>query len=151
MPASYEWSPSALQVLLLANNSLRRFSHSRVTSLHLVLGLLKLELGGTSYVLRKAGLFAPSVVRLLASKPDSAEAVKLYRDIPLGESAWMAVARADVEARSLKHTYLMPVHLFLGILMEEKGGAADLLASLNVDLDQMGQDALEFDGYRPPN
>jgi ATP-dependent Clp protease ATP-binding subunit ClpA len=63
----------------------------------------------------------------------------------------MVLIRADLEAQSLKHKYLTPVHLFLGVLMEKTGGAADLLASLHIALDKMGQDALEFDGYGPTN
>jgi ATP-dependent Clp protease ATP-binding subunit ClpC len=151
MPASWEWSPSAFEVLKLANDSLRRLGHSYVSSPHLILGLLRLQKGGAAHALRNAGLSAELVERFLSSRTSPLEEVTLYNRIPLGESARMALDRADVEARSLKHTYLMPVHLFLGVLMEEAGGAADLLASLHKDLDRMGQDALEFDGYEPPN
>jgi ATP-dependent Clp protease ATP-binding subunit ClpC len=150
MPESWQWSPHAIEVMRLANNSLRRFDHSYVSSPHLILGLLKLQKGGASHVLKKAGLSVELVERFLSSRTDSSEAKTLHNGIPLGESARTVLVRADVEARSLKHTYLTPVHLFLGLLMEETGGAADLLASLHTDLDRMGQDALEFDGYGPP-
>ena len=151
MPASWEYSPHTLEVLRLANESLRRFGHSHVSSAHLILGLLALEKGGAAHVLKKAGLSVEFVERFLSSRTDSPEEVTLHHGIPLGASARMVLVRADVEARSLKHTYLTPAHLFLGVLMEETGGGADLLASLHTDLDKMGQDALEFDGYGPPN
>lgn len=150
MPPRLEWSPYALEVLRLANSSLRRFGHSHVSSVHLILGLLKLQKGGGANVLHNAGFSVGSVEAFLSSSSDSAEEMTIHNGIPLGESARMALDRAEVEARSLKHTYLTPVHLFLGVLMEETGGAADLLASLHTDLDKMGQDALEFDGYGPP-
>ena len=106
--------------------------------------------GGGARVLRNAGVSIESVEGFLSSHSESTKEITLHSGIPLGKSARMALDQAEVEARSLKHTYLTPVHIFLGVLLEETGGAADLLASLHTDLDMMGQNALEFDGYRPP-
>src|SRR5215469_16820016 len=70
MPGSWEWSPSALEVLRLANSSLPRWGHSYVSSPHLILGLLMLQKGGAAYVLKDAGLSLELVERFLSSRTD---------------------------------------------------------------------------------
>jgi ATP-dependent Clp protease ATP-binding subunit ClpC len=53
------------------------------------------------------------------------------------ERARQVVVFAQDEARSLKHNYIGTEHLLLGLLREEEGIAARVLASLDVELDNV--------------
>jgi len=50
----------------------------------------------------------------------------------LTKPARQVVVRAEEEARGLKHDYVGTEHLLLGLLREEEGRAAGVLASLGV-------------------
>jgi ATP-dependent Clp protease ATP-binding subunit ClpC len=53
------------------------------------------------------------------------------------ERARQVVVFAQDEARALKHNYIGTEHLLLGLLREEEGIAARVLASLDVELDNV--------------
>jgi len=53
------------------------------------------------------------------------------------ERARNVVVYAQDEARSLRHNYIGTEHLLLGLLREEEGLAARLLASLGVTLEDV--------------
>jgi ATP-dependent Clp protease ATP-binding subunit ClpC len=48
-----------------------------------------------------------------------------------------SVVLAQEEARALKHNYIGTEHLLLGLLREEEGGAARVLESLNVTVEEV--------------
>ena len=52
--------------------------------------------------------------------------------VPVSDRARQAVLHADEEARTLNHSYVGTEHLLLGLLREEEGTAARVLASLGV-------------------
>ncbi len=51
------------------------------------------------------------------------------------ERARQVVVLAQEEARSLKHNYIGTEHLLLGMLREEEGIAAQVLTTIDVNLD----------------
>lgn len=130
-------TPRCQRALDYAKASLSRFGHSHVSSAHLVLGLLTLRGGVADNVLRKFRFSVEGVETYLSSRRSSAEPSTMSYDLPLGHSALSALERAESEAGLRQHTYLGVEHLLLGILAEEQGEAADLLASVHVDRDSM--------------
>lgn len=52
--------------------------------------------------------------------------------LPTSDRARQAVLNADQEARTLHHSYVGTEHLLLGLLREQSGAAAGVLASLGV-------------------
>src|SRR5919107_5069054 len=73
------------------------------------------------------------------------------------ERACKVVVLAQEEARHFKHNYIGTEHLLLGLLQEDKGGAARVLNSLNVTLDEVREQVESIVGYgrditvsRPP-
>jgi len=123
--------------LRYAKDSLTRFSHSHMSSAHLVLGLLTLHGGVADNLLRSVGLSVQSVEGYLSSRRSSAEESVLRDGVPLGRSAMLAFERAEAEARGRQTTYLGIEHLLLGILAEESGEATDLFASVHIDRERM--------------
>jgi FolB domain-containing protein len=73
------------------------------------------------------------------------------------ERACKVVVQAQEEARHFKHNYIGTEHLLLGLLQEDKGGAARVLNSLNIALDEVREQVESIVGYgreitvsRPP-
>jgi len=136
-------TPRCQKALNYAKESASRFGHSRVSSAHLVLGLLTLHGGVADNLLRKAGLSVQSVEGYLSTRRSSDEDRVIYDGEPLGRSAALAFERADAETRARKTTYLGIEHLLLGILAEENGEAADLFASVHVDREKLRRSILD--------
>src|SRR5215211_5597503 len=83
-----------------------------------------------------------SRLRSLASI--ASKAPECCRNVGLGavferftERATQVVVLAQDEARHLKHNYIGTEHLLLGLLLEEEGLAARVLASLYVTLEEV--------------
>lgn len=132
-----EITPRCRMALNYANESLGHFGRSRVSSAHLVLGLLTLHGGVADNILRKAGLSVESVEGYLSSRRSPAEEGTTRDDVPIGVSAASAFQRAETEAQARQNTYLGIEHLLLGILAEECGEATDLFASVHIDREEM--------------
>jgi FolB domain-containing protein len=73
------------------------------------------------------------------------------------ERACKVVVLAQEEARHFNHNYIGTEHLLLGLLQEDKGGAAHVLNSLNISLDEVREQVESIVGYgreitvsRPP-
>ena len=130
-------TPRCAQALTYAKESLARFGHSHMTSAHLILGLLMLRSGIPFNVLQGFGLSIESVEGYLSLLRLCTQESTLHDGVPVGESVRTAVARGEAEAQARQHTYLGTDHLFLGILAEENGEAADLFASVHIDRDKL--------------
>src|SRR5215471_11929197 len=126
-----------------AKQSFSRFGHSHVSSAHLILGLLTLRGGVGDGVLHRFGLSVQAFEGYLSSRRSSPEESAIQDGLPLGDSARLAIARAESEARARQHTYLGVEHLLLGILAEERGEASDLFASVHIDCDSMRKIIIE--------
>ena len=57
--------------------------------------------------------------------------------LPVSDRARQALALAQEEARALNHSYVGTEHILLGLLREEDGIAATVLASLGVTYDRV--------------
>jgi ATP-dependent Clp protease ATP-binding subunit ClpC len=134
-----ETTPRCRQALNYAQESLSRFGHAHVSSAHLILGLLTLQGGVADGVLRKSSLSVQSVESYLSSWRTSEEDFTIHYGLTLGRSALLAFERAKADARAWQNTYLGIEHLLLGILAEENGEAADLLASFHIDRETMSR------------
>jgi ATP-dependent Clp protease ATP-binding subunit ClpC len=73
------------------------------------------------------------------------------------ERACKVVVLAQEEARHFNHNYIGTEHLLLGLLQEDKGGAACVLNSLNIALEEVREQVESIVGYgrertvsRPP-
>ena len=130
-------TPRCTLALTYAEQSLGRFGHSHMTSAHLILGLMMLRNGIPFNVLTQSGLSIESVEGYLSALRLSAEEGTKRDNVPVAKSMRAALERAEADARSRDHTYLGTEHLFLGILAEETGEAADLLASVHIDREKL--------------
>jgi ATP-dependent Clp protease ATP-binding subunit ClpC len=138
MGSQMKTTPRCQKTVGYAKESLARLGQARVSSAHLVVGLLVLGDGVATNVLRKFGLSTEAAESYLSARGNALEDSSVDQ-MPFSESAQAALQRAEEEAQNREHTYVGTEHLLLGILSEEQGEATDLFASLNVDTGRMRQ------------
>ena len=137
------------RAVVLAREAARCYSSTQVETEHLLLGLLLEKRKRKNFVawclkefdvdLRKVrgqieGMWAPNA--------RAGEEV----EFPLSQRSRRVVAQARREARRLGDEHLGTEHLFLGLLEEPEGGAAEVLASLGVDRSRARQTVVRMLG-----
>src|SRR5664280_663321 len=136
------FTPRAQQVLALARKEADRFNHNFVGTEHLLLGLIKLGQGVAVNVLQKLGLDLETVRLEVEKQVGTGPDQKMMGNIPYTPRVKKVIALAQKEAKNLNHTYVGTEHLLLGLLREGEGVAAQVLRSLDVDIEQCRQEIL---------
>lgn len=126
------------KVLALANQEAVRFHHEYIGSEHLLLGIIKEGSGVGAYALQNHGLDLGKIrteveKRVKSGHPDTVTIGKL----PHTPRAKVALEFAIEEARNMGHKYVGTEHLLLGLLREPACLAAQVLMSLDIDLESI--------------
>jgi ATP-dependent Clp protease ATP-binding subunit ClpA len=157
----------AKKTIELAVDEARHLNHHYIGTEHLLLGLIREGTGIGNAILEKKGVTLEKVRTLtiqflnqpatpsekqepateVPSSSDSSEMMKksweeIHLD-KLNEQGHKVLALADEEARRLQHNYIGTEHLLLGLTRDQDGIAAQVLARLGVELDQMRR-TIEF-------
>jgi ATP-dependent Clp protease ATP-binding subunit ClpA len=127
------FTPRAKKVLELALREALSFDHQYVAPEHIVLGLVREYDGVAARVLGDLGTDADSIRaevihRLGMSGPGRSA------EVPQTPGARSVLRLAQDEARDLGHNHVGTEHILLGLLGEEEGGAAHVLAVLGVTI-----------------
>ena len=137
------FTPRAQQVLSLAKKEARRFGHDYVGTEHVLLGLIKLGQGVAVAVLQAMNLDLESV-RMEVEKRSGASGTTLQEgDIPFTPRVKKVLQLASAEARSLNYNYIGTEHILLGLLKEGEGVAAQILSSLDIDVETVRTEVLK--------
>jgi len=132
----YNFTDRVRRVLQRAREEAARLGHDFVDNEHILLGLLGEEQGQAMAVLRRHNV-DPAVLRkrvegeLRPGRPGTAAG----SDFPYTSRAKKSLEHAMGAARELSHSYVGTEHLLLGLLREEKGVPARLLADAGLTLD----------------
>jgi ATP-dependent Clp protease ATP-binding subunit ClpC len=137
------FTPRAQQVLALARKEADRFNHNYVGTEHLLLGLIKLGQGVAVNVLTKLGVDMESVRMQVEQQVGSGPDTKMVGNIPYTPRVKKVLALASKEAKALNHSYVGTEHLLLGLLREGEGVAAQVLRSLDVNLEKARNEILK--------
>src|SRR6202142_1584951 len=137
------FTPRAQQVLALARKEADRFNHNYVGTEHLLLGLIKLGQGVAVNVLQKMGLDLETVRMEVEKRVGTGPDQKMIGNIPYTPRVKKVLDLAKREAKNLNHTYIGTEHILLGLLREGDGVAAQILRSLDVDIEQTRQEILK--------
>jgi ATP-dependent Clp protease ATP-binding subunit ClpA len=151
----------AKKTIELAVDEARRLNHHYIGTEHLLLGLIREGTGVGNTILKKKGVtlekVRPLTIQFLSQpatpseKPEpapearpssdtSGEAKKSWEEThldKLNEQVHKVLTLADEEARRLQHNYIGTEHLLLGLTRDQGGIAAQVLARLGVELDQV--------------
>src|SRR3954454_6782847 len=104
------YTPSAHQVIVFAQEEARGLRHNAIGSEHVLIGLLRDELGGAGRALRGLGLgVAEGQERVAALLPVGVATTA--GQIPFTPRAQRILGRADAESRSLGHEGVGTEHL----------------------------------------
>ncbi len=137
----------ARKVMFLANRVARRFDHEYVSTEHVLLALVEEHAGVAVGVLMQFDVYPARVrqeiLKLVRCNNPSNDLGKL----PMTPLAKKALAYAVEEARELRHDYVGSEHLLLGLMREENGVAAQVLAGLGLKLPDARKAVVRFLGY----
>ena len=124
------YTPSARQVIVFAQEEARSLRHNAIGSEHVLIGLLRDELGNGGRALRSLGLGADEVrARIAELAPPGAPT---SGSIPFTPRVQHVLGRADGESRGLGHDRVGTEHLLLAIAREDGGLAAQILGEHHV-------------------
>src|SRR3982750_3098149 len=136
----------ARKVMQLANQEAQRFNHEYVGTEHVLLGLIKEGSGVAANVLKNLDADPGK------SRNEGEKIVQAGRDmitmgkLPQTPRAKKVIEYAIQEARNLDHKHVGTEHLLLGLLHEEAGVAASVLASLCLKLEVVREEVLKLFG-----
>jgi excisionase family DNA binding protein len=132
----------ARRVLRVAHEEAQRLNHNFIGTEHLLLGLLREDEGVAAHVLRRLNVkldAARERVEFIVGKGDRSVTGK----VSLTGRTKKAIELAVEEARSLRHKYVGPEHLLLGLVREGEGVAAHVLQKLGADLPSVRAETIE--------
>lgn len=126
----------AREVVVLAQREARALGHDYVGTEHLLLGLLSLEEEPASRALAELGLRQEAVLREVVRAVGRGAAGNTQR-LPFTPRTKRALEGALREARALGHQYIGTEHVLLGLVREEEGVAARVLAELEAPAEEV--------------
>jgi ATP-dependent Clp protease ATP-binding subunit ClpC len=139
------------KVLATAHEEAARLRHEYVGTEHILLGLARDDKGVAVTVLRALGAEPEALIRRVekAVQPGTVP-VTPRPEFPYTSRTKKVFEHATAEARQLNHAYIGTEHLLLGLLREEKGIGAQILADAGVSLDAARSEVLRLLGTAAP-
>ncbi|MDI6775351.1 MAG: ATP-dependent Clp protease ATP-binding subunit [Verrucomicrobiota bacterium] len=129
------FTPRAQRVIQLARREADNFNHPYIGTEHLLLGLIALGEGVAVNALERMGVGLDTVRREVEKTVGQGPETKTIGNVPFTPRSKKVLQLAMAEAQTMNHTYVGTEHILLGLLREEEGVAARILARLNVDLE----------------
>lgn len=125
----------ARKIMQLANQEAQRLCHEYIGTEHILLGLVREGSGVAANVLKNLHVdlrdICLEVEKLVVVGPGTTMA-----KLPLTPRTKRVIEYAVAAARELNHNYIGSEHLLLGLLREQEGVAAQVLAHLGVTSDK---------------
>jgi ATP-dependent Clp protease ATP-binding subunit ClpC len=123
----------ARQVVVLAQDEARALGHNYIGTEHILLGLLREEEGLAARVLESLDVTVEEVRAQVKRLVGEGGEEIVTGQIPFTPRAKKVLELALREALSLKHSYIGPEHILLGVVRENDGVAARILLDLGAD------------------
>ncbi|MBA4071733.1 MAG: NDP-hexose 4-ketoreductase [Gemmatimonas sp.] len=148
----YNFTERVRKVLAMAREEAARLHHEYVGTEHILLGLIREGEGVAAAVLQHLNVELEEIQQKIEETVKKGKAVQATGpDLPYTSRAKKVLELAMGEARELGHSYVGTEHLLLGLLREEKGIAAQVLADANVSLEAARAETLRLlGGAEPP-
>ena len=140
----YNFTERVRKVLAMAREEAHRLQHEYVGTEHILLGLLLEGKGIASAVLEKLSIDVSEVRQEIENIVPMGRASPTNVDLPYTSRAKKALELSMMEARDLTHNYVGTEHLLLGILREEKGIAAQVLAHAGLRIEDARAETLRL-------
>ena len=147
----YNFTERVRKVLALAREEAARLHHEYVGTEHILLGLIREGQGIAATTLQNLDVELDEIQEKVESTVKQGKApLTTGPDLPYTSRAKKVLELAMSEARALNHSYVGTEHLLLGLLGEEKGIAAQVIASFGVTLNKARGEVLRILGAEIP-
>ncbi|MDQ3556004.1 MAG: ATP-dependent Clp protease ATP-binding subunit [Gemmatimonadota bacterium] len=146
---NYNFTDRVRKVLAMAREEAIRLQHDYVGTEHILLGLIREGEGVAAAVLTNLAVDLEQVQERVEESVRRGKATIALGELPYTSRAKKVLEFAMAEARELNHSYVGTEHLLLGLLREEKGIAAEVLAQLGVTLEDARRETLKLLGSEP--
>jgi ATP-dependent Clp protease ATP-binding subunit ClpC len=143
-----KYTPRGERALLIAHELARESGHKSVTTGHLLHGLISLGSGVHYSILDRFDLTSQRIQETIIRDADTQTGKSKPR---LNRISRSAIRVGMNEAKRFRHSYFGTEHFLLGILAQNSGPVADLLASRSIDPGSIRQAILEALGFMTPN
>jgi len=137
----------ARKVMTLARNASDALKHNFIGTEHILIGLIDEDESIAAAVLRDTGIKSSQVKDELTTLPS--ENSKAPGTLPFTPGAKRALEATILEAADMRHNYVGPEHILLGIINNEedqKNEATKILIKLGIDIDLLRNDTHELIG-----
>ena len=131
------FTPRAQRAIQLATREADRFNHAYVGTEHLLLGLVGLGEGVAVEVLESMGVSLEDIRLAVERQVGHGGETKTAGQLPYTPRTKKVFQLAMVEAQSMHQPQAGTEHLLLALLREGEGKAAQVLTSLNVNLEDV--------------
>ena len=122
----------AVKVVMIAQEEARRLGHNLVGTEQILLGIIGEGTSTASKVLADLGITLKDA-RIAVEKIIGRGAKFVTSEIPFTPKVKRVFEQSLAEARQLKHNYIAPEHLLLGLLQDGEGVAGRVLTNLGVN------------------
>jgi len=123
------------RVIFFARYEASQYGSPYIETEHLLLGVLREDKQLAQHTLSGGARGASEAIReKVESLPRVGEKCSTSVDLPLSDPSKRVLAYAAQEAERLEHKHIGTEHLLLGLLLEKKEKAAQMLHELGVDL-----------------
>jgi ATP-dependent Clp protease ATP-binding subunit ClpC len=147
----YNFTDRVRKVLQMAREEAARLHHEYVGTEHILLGLIREGEGVAAAVLTNLNVDLDEIQQKIEETVKKGKApAPEGPDLPYTSRAKKVLELAMSEARELNHSYVGTEHLLLGLLREEKGIAAQVLADAGINLEQARAETLRLLGSDMP-
>lgn len=150
--AAYNFTDRVRKVLQMAREEAARLRHEYVGTEHLLLAVIKEGEGAAAAVLTNLNVDCEDIRKTVENVVKRGKARGAADpDLPYTSRAKKVLELAMGEARDLRHAHVGTEHLLLGLLGEEKGIAAQVLADAGITLEVVRAEVLRLLGSEMPS
>ncbi|MBU0755987.1 MAG: AAA family ATPase, partial [Planctomycetes bacterium] len=136
----------ARKVMNLAKTEAQRLNHEYIGTEHILLGLIHEGSGVAANVLRNMGIDLRRIRGEIEKTVKGTPTLVISGQLPFTPRAKRVLELSMEEASNLRHNYIGTEHILLGLLRESEGIAARVLTAMNVKLEEVREEVLEFLG-----
>ena len=136
----------ARKVMSLARQEAQRLNHEYIGTEHILLGLVQEGSGVAANVLKNMDVELKKIRMEVEKMVKSGSNIVQMGQLPFTPRAKKVLELALEEANNLGHNYIGTEHLLLGLLRENESVAAQVLINLELKLEDLREEVLEFLG-----
>jgi ATP-dependent Clp protease ATP-binding subunit ClpC len=136
----------AKKVMALARQEAQRFNHEYIGTEHMLLGLIQEGSGVAANVLKQMNVDLEKIRQEVEKIVKTGPPTVTMGQLPFTPRAKKVLELSMEEASALGHNYIGTEHLLLGLIKEQEGIAAQVLMNLNIKLEDVREEVLEFLG-----